>query len=260
MKVLCIGDVVARPGRDILTRLLPQIRSELSIDFVIVNGENAAGGTGIDWKCYRELVAAGADVITLGDHTWRRPEVRELLGDLSLRCLCPGNYPPGTHLRGWGVFPVGHLSVGVVNVLGRTFLQSPLDCPFRYLDGVLHSHLSSCDFVIVDFHGEATSEKIAFARHFTGRVSLIFGTHTHVPTADHCILSGQTAYVTDLGMTGSHAGVIGLDKDVAINRFLSGIPSSYKPAEGEGCINGILVHFDIETKKPLSIERFLRRD
>ncbi|MCI5064879.1 YmdB family metallophosphoesterase [bacterium] len=270
-RVLAIGDVVARPGRLALTTLLPSLREELSIDFCIVNGENSAGGSGLDKKCYREITEAGADVITLGDHTWRRPEVRTILAEDSYACICPGNYPRNFSVtedidqktmlggeRGWGIYPCQGLSIGVVNLLGRTFLNTALDCPFAYAEMIFSRYLSTCDLIIVDFHGEATSEKIAFGRRFGDRISFLFGTHTHVPTADECILPEGAAYITDLGMTGSHAGVIGMDADTAIARFLNGRPSSYKAASGDERVRGAVVEFERSSGKPISIARVER--
>ncbi|MCB0330937.1 MAG: YmdB family metallophosphoesterase [Bdellovibrionales bacterium] len=260
MKLICVGDVVARPGRDIIRERLKSLKEELNADVVIVNGENSAGGSGIDAKCFKEIRDAGADVITLGDHTWRRAEVRAILSDARSNCICPGNYPVGDPpARGWYIHECLGVSVGVLNVLGRTFLQNALDCPFRYAERVLSEHLASCAVVVVDFHGEATSEKWAFARHFDGKVSLIYGTHTHVATADECVLAGGTAYITDIGMTGAHSGVIGMDEQTAVNRFLTGLPSTYKAATEDVRLNGIVVELDEMTGRARSIERIVRK-
>jgi metallophosphoesterase (TIGR00282 family) len=259
MKFLCVGDVVARPGREVLHEVLPAVREEYSVDFVIVNGENSAGGSGIDLKCYRELVKAGADVVTLGDHTWRRSEVATLLKSNEFACICPGNYPVGeTAVRGWIVREIHGVPVAVINVLGRTFMSGALDCPFRYVESLLSNELVDVPIRIVDLHAEATSEKIAFAAHFDGQLTTVFGTHTHVATADARILPGGTAAITDVGMTGSHAGVIGMDSKAAIDRFLTGLPSSYRPAKGEEKMHAILVELDADTFRPKSIEQVIR--
>ncbi|MCB0319476.1 MAG: TIGR00282 family metallophosphoesterase [Bdellovibrionales bacterium] len=258
MKILCLGDVVARPGRKIVQQLLPGLRDEHNCDLVIVNGENAAGGSGIDKKCYKELRDAGADVITLGDHTWRRPEVRDLLRREEERLICPANYPPSRVVRGSIVVSVEGVSVGVANLLGRTFLSGALDCPFAAAERILSDDFADAPVRIVDFHGEATSEKNAFGLHFDGRVSVVFGTHTHIQTADEQVLPNGTAYITDLGMCGSRAGVIGLDRDVAIQRFLTGMPSTYRAAEGNEQLSGIVIDVDATNGQALSIHRVLQ--
>jgi metallophosphoesterase (TIGR00282 family) len=259
MRFLCVGDVVARPGREILHKLLPLLREEYEVDFVIVNGENSAGGSGIDLKCYREIVKAGADVVTLGDHTWRRSEVATLLKGDDFACICPGNYPVGeTVVRGWIVREIRGVPVAVINVLGRTFMSGALDCPFRYVESLLSNELVDVPVRIVDIHAEATSEKIAFAAHFDGQLTAVFGTHTHVATADARILPGGTAAITDVGMTGSQAGVIGMDAKAAIDRFLTGLPSGYRPAKGDEKMHAILVELDSETLRPKAIEQIIR--
>jgi len=256
MKILCVGDVVARPGREVLQKTLSKVRTEYEVDFVVVNGENSAGGSGIDLKCYQELVKAGADVVTLGDHTWRRSEVATLLKGAEYLCVCPGNYPVGeSAVRGWIIREINGVRVGVINVLGRTFMSGALDCPFQYVESVIKNHFTDVPVRIVDFHAEATSEKIAFTRHFDGRLTMVFGTHTHVPTADARILSRGTAAITDVGMTGSHAGVIGMDAQTAIDRFLTGLPSSYRPAKGGLEFNAVLVELDSRTLQPCGIQR-----
>ncbi len=258
MKILCLGDVVARPGRRVVSSLLSKLRDEFSAHFVIVNGENSAGGSGIDNKCYRELRDAGADLITLGDHVWRRPEVKELLRKEKNRCISPANFPDGAPSRGSITIKVEGIKIWVANLLGRTFIQKSLDCPFQKGRELLESLDDDIQVKIVDFHGEATSEKLSFARRFDGELSLIFGTHTHVATADEQILPGGTAYITDIGMCGAHAGVIGMDEKTAVNRFITGMPSTYKAAVGDERVNGIVVEVDTSTGKAQSIERIQR--
>lgn len=255
IKVLCLGDVVAKPGRQILADKLPNLRQTTAADLVIVNGENSAGGSGIDKKCYNELIAAGADIVTLGDHTFRRKEVKELLSDINLKCIAPANYPPLAQTRGYIIVECKGVRVGVVNLLGRTFLNANLDCPFRKLEELLNNELQSVKIVIVDFHGEATSEKLAFSRHFDGRASVIFGTHTHVQTADEEVTLNGTARITDLGMCGAQGGVIGMDTEVAVQRFIDGKPSAYKESLLDPSIKGIEVEIDEITGKALMIKR-----
>jgi len=262
LKILCLGDIVARPGREVLARFLPTLREELKIDLVIANGENAAGGSGIDPKCAKEIFGTGVDLITLGDHTWRRREVKELLeaGDKT-RCIRPANFAEELPGQGWIVKVLDNkIKVGVMNLMGRTFMNTPLDCPFRKADKLLAGPLADCSVVVCDMHAEATSEKIAMGRYLDGRVSVCFGTHTHVPTADSQLLAEGTAYVTDLGMCGSSAGVIGLKTEVALERFLKGIPSAYKPATELSELQGILVEVDLSTAKATKIDRVIRRE
>lgn len=254
--IACLGDVVARPGRAALRRLLPAFRASEGVDLVIANGENSSGGTGIDPTCAREIFECGVDLITLGDHVWRRREAREYLEREKERCIRPSNFAEGAPGCGWTIADLGSgVRIGVMNLLGRTFIGAPLDCPFREARRILNEHLSECSFIICDFHAEATSEKYAMARYLDGDVGVLFGTHTHVQTADEQLLPGGTAYISDLGMCGSPFGVIGMDADTAVDRFLSGIPSSYKAAKGEGVLCGIVVTVSKETWKAIDIRR-----
>lgn len=259
MKVLFLGDIVARYGREAVKIAIPILREELAPDIVIVNGENAAGGSGIDKKCHKEIVSAGADLITLGDHTWRRPEVKKMLSEDDYLCIAPANYPKTSSFRSYITSDFGGVTVGVTSLLGRTFMSSSLDCPFQTAEKLLKGEFGKAKIKIVDFHAEATSEKIAFAKYFDGQLSLVVGTHTHVQTADEEILAAGTARITDLGMCGSHSGVIGLDKEVAIRRFQNGRPSSYKAAEGDLRVNGIIADIDSSTGMASSIERISRK-
>ncbi len=257
--VICLGDVVARPGRMALKRDLSSLREEHSADLIVANGENSSGGTGLDPTCGKEIFESGVDLITLGDHTWRRREVRPYMDQEQERCIRPANYPEGAPGRGWTIWKdtESGLSIGLMNLLGRTFINVPLDCPFYKADELLDGPLADCDLVICDFHAEATSEKIALGRYLDGRVSFLFGTHTHVPTADAQVFPGGTAYVSDLGMCGSPLSVLGLDIDTAINRFVTGLPSSYKAAKGEGKLSGVKVSF---SREDLSVSEIVRID
>jgi len=260
LRILCLGDIVARPGRQALAQLLPVLQKELALDLVIANGENAAGGSGIDPQCAREIYQAGVDVITLGDHTWRRREVAQVLTGEQARCIRPANFSEELPGSGWIIHKhVSGISVGVFNLIGRTFMNMPLDCPFKKVDQLLSGPLVDCQVLICDMHAEATSEKLAMGRYLDGRVSICFGTHTHVPTADQQLLPGGTAYVSDLGMCGSTAGVIGLKTEVALERFLKGIPSGYKPALGSAELHGVMVVVDSGTGHASEIARVVRR-
>jgi metallophosphoesterase (TIGR00282 family) len=255
LSVLCIGDVVGRPGRSICTALLRKTRQELGADLVIVNGENASGGLGIDPESAREFFDAGADIITLGDHAFQRKEARPYLDNHKATCIRPENYPAGAPGSGWTIITIQGVSIGIVNMMGRVFMNGALDCPFQAIDRVLNGPLSQCKIKILDMHAEATSEKIAMGRYIDGRASLQFGTHTHVQTADEQILPQGLGYITDLGMTGTGAGVIGMDTEAALGRFLSGLPHPYKVAFGPAVLSGIIAKIDTVTGRTIAINR-----
>ncbi len=255
IKVLCLGDVVGRAGRTVCTVALTKVKEALGVDFTVINGENSSGGVGIDIESAREIRAAGADVITLGDHTWQRKEARDFLASHSGWIIRPANYPDGAPGQGFAVVQFNGIKIGVCNLLGRVFINNPLECPFKSADKLLEGPLKDCTVKILDMHAEATSEKIAMARYLDGRLSLQVGTHTHVPTADEQIFPGGTGYVSDLGMTGSGEGVIGMDKEVALARFLTGMPHAYKIASGPGVMHGVLAEIDTHTGKTVAIRR-----
>lgn len=254
-RILCLGDVVGRPGRHALKSVVPRLRQEFNLDCVIANGENAAGGTGIDAACADEIRSYGVDVITLGDHTWQKKEFRKYLDTNAEFCIRPANYPQAAPGRGWTTLEVRGVKIGVMNLIGRVFMNIPLDCPFRTADELLREPLKACDLVMCDMHAEATSEKIAMGRYLDGRAHFVVGTHTHVQTADNQILKGGTAYLTDLGMCGGFEGVIGMDAQVAIDRFLTGIPFSYEVTKGDCMVCGAVAEIDLETKRAISVER-----
>lgn len=256
MKIGCFGDVVGRPGREALSSALRRLRAEYRLDFVIVNGENAAGGIGIDGKTADEIRAAGADVVTLGDHTFHKKDLSAAIQERADWLIRPANYPAGAPGRGFAVvvLPTG-IKIGVANVLGRVFMNSPLDCPFQVLDALIARELSGACVIVVDVHAEATSEKAALARYVDGRVSLVFGTHTHVQTADERLLPRGTAFMTDLGMCGASDGVIGMDGEVALKRFLTGLPHAYVVAEGDSRIRGMWCEVDDSTGKASAVGR-----
>ncbi len=249
MRILFIGDVVGGDGRRAVAALLPQLRRQHSMDFVIVNGENAAGGRGITQATAEELFAAGVDVITTGNHIWDQREVYDYL-DLESRLIRPINYPPGLPGRG----RVQMDGVLVINVSGRAFLAN-MDCPFRAMDDVLAREAEGARAIIVDFHAEATSEKVAMGFFLDGRVSAVIGTHTHVPTADQRILAGGTAHVSDVGMVGALDSVLGMEVDSVLRHLTTLQPARFRVAEGPVRFNSVVIEVDEATGHARSIER-----
>ena len=241
MKVLVIGDVIGKPGRVALSQLLPQLHQRYSIDIVVANGENTAGGLGVTTKTLTELQTAGVDVVTSGNHIWHHKEIIPHLED-DRPLIRPLNYPPAAPGRGM------HLVAGllVVNLIGRTFMAA-YDCPFRAMDALLSDPPSGVKAVLVDFHAEATSEKVALGRYLDGRVAAVFGTHTHVGTIDTRILPRGTAYVTDIGMVGPIDSIIGDDPEMVLARFLTQIPGRLSVGKGAVEFNAVLVTIDDET-------------
>lgn len=244
MRVLAVGDIVGRPGRRALSALLPPLCKEHVVDFVVANGENAAGGIGITAEIGSELFGKGIDVLTMGNHVWGKKEAYGYL-DAEPRLVRPANYPEGAPGRGWTVVRSrSGVPVGVINLGGRVFNQSDLDCPFRAALRAVDELSPVARVLLVDFHAEATSEKIALGHLLDGRVSAVFGTHTHVLTFDARVLPGGTAYITDLGMTGPVDSVIGIKKEIVIERFMSQLPAKFEVAQGTACLSGAL--FDID--------------
>ncbi len=252
MKILFIGDIIGGSGRKAVAAMLPRLREEFAVDFIIANGENSAGGVGITKPVFDELLSYGIDVITTGNHIWDKREIIAHL-DAEERLLRPANYPPGTPGRGWNKYACGEVLIGVANLSGRVYMP-PVDCPFRAADRIVEE-LADCDLILLDFHAEATSEKIALGYHLDGRVSAVLGTHTHVQTADECILPGGTAYITDAGMAGPQHSVLGVKKEAVISKFLTGLPVRFEVADGEVCINGVLLEFSPQDFKAESISR-----
>ncbi|MCW5703888.1 MAG: TIGR00282 family metallophosphoesterase [Bradyrhizobium sp.] len=249
MRILFIGDVVGRTGRTAVNEYLPGMVRDWSLDLVIVNGENSAGGFGITEAIYQELLDAGADAVTLGNHAWDQREALVFI-ERAPRLIRPANMPPGTPGRGSALIDTktGKRAL-VINAIGRVFM-TPFDDPFA----VLARELSACplreaaDAIVVDFHGEATSEKQGIGFFCDGRASLVVGTHTHVPTADHQILPGGTAYMSDAGMTGDYDSIIGMQKEEPLRRFTTGIPSArFEPASGEATLSGVAIETDDAT-------------
>src|SRR5262245_28491439 len=253
LTVLCVGDVFGEPGRRALAAALPALRKQHDVDFTIVNIENAAAGAGVTPQIARETLDLGVDVMTSGNHIWDKKDIIEYIGKENL-LLRPGNFPPGTPGVGSIVLKAGPHRVGVLNLMGRVFLPS-LDCPFRTADEEVARLRRDTPVVVVDFHCEATSESQAMGWYLDGRVSAVVGTHRHVQTADERVLPKGTAYITDLGMTGPVDSVIGVDKDLAVQRFLSQMPNRFEPAKGPAALHGAVIRIDPETGRGLSIER-----
>ena len=255
LRVLFVADVVGHPGRDAVKAILPALKKELRPHLTVLNGENAAGGFGLTAKIAAELKGAGADVITSGNHVFAQ---KEFVGELpSLQnVLRPANYPPAAPGQGWCVTEAAGHQVLVMNLMGRIFLDS-LDDPFRAADQILAGH-PDVKVVFCDMHAEATSEKTAMGWYLDGRASAVVGTHTHIPTADARVLSGGTAYVTDVGMVGPRDGCIGMDKEVVIQRFLTGVPNRFVVASGPVTFNSVLVTINPSTGRATSIQRIDR--
>ncbi len=255
MKILCIGDIVGRSGREVLTKALPGLRVAHGLDFIIANGENAAGGSGILPKQAEEIFAAGVDVITLGDHTWDKPDIYKYL-DENPRIIRPANFPEGAPGRGWTVVrSTKGVEVGVINLLGRTFMRYNVECPFRALDKIAAEIRKQTPVMILDMHAETTSEKVAMGHYADGKVSGVFGTHTHIQTADEKILTQGTAYITDLGMSGPYDSVIGQNKEKILERFLTSLPVKFEVALGDACLHGVVMDVDEQGGKARSISR-----
>lgn len=257
MRILFLGDVVGRPGRRACQKLIKELRSERSLDFVIANGENAAGGSGLTRDTAAELFDAGVDVITSGNHIWSKREIFEVL-DQEERILRPLNYPPGSPGTGARVYDApGGVKVGVINASGRVFME-PLDSPFAAVEAALASQMQRAHVIFVDFHAEATSEKVAMGWYLDGRVTAVVGTHTHVQTADERVLPGGTAYITDLGMTGPLDSVLGVDKEIILRKFLTSLPERFEVAGGPVALSGAIIEADPSTGKARHIERVFK--
>lgn len=254
MKLLFVGDIVGRPGRYALTHALGRLVDRHCVDLVVVNGENAAAGFGLTAEVAREIFAAGVDVITSGNHIWDKKEIFGYF-EKEPRLLRPGNYPPGLPGKGSGIFrTAAGIPIGVINLEGRAFMNN-LDCPFRTADILLDEISQQTKIIFVDFHAETTSEKISLGYYLDGRISAIIGTHTHVQTADERILPGGTAYLTDVGMTGSRDSCIGIRKEEAIERFLTQLPIRFEVAKKDPWLCAALVTIDEENGRAEAIER-----
>lgn len=257
MKVLMVGDVVGKPGRRFFAKIAKHLKETREVNAVIVNGENSAGGNGITISLAEELFKGGADVITLGDHAWGQKDLQNTIGP-EKRIVRPANYPEGAPGQGWTLVQTPLGPIVVVNILGRVFMN-PMDCPFRTMDRLL-TQIPKGVPIFVDFHAEATSEKIAMGYYLDGRVTAVVGTHTHVQTSDAKILSKGTAYLTDLGMTGPAVSVIGQEVPIILRRFLSGMPVKFNVPDIPAVLEGAIIEFDRTTCKALSIQAVRYRE
>jgi len=254
MRILFIGDIVGKAGRQAVEGLLERCVADHQIDFTVANGENAAGGMGITPVIASEFLDLGIDVLTSGNHIWAKKEIIPFL-DEEERLLRPANYPDRVPGRGAGIFRLGNgKKIGVLNIEGRVFMRN-LECPFRVSEKEVEKLKEQTPIILVDFHAEATSEKVALAWFLNGKVSAVVGTHTHVQTADERILSGGTAYITDVGMTGPLASVIGIRRQIALERFLTQVPLKFDVATEEIELQGVILEVDEQTGKSRSIER-----
>jgi metallophosphoesterase (TIGR00282 family) len=255
IKLLCVGDVVGSPGRAILAEHLPSLCADRQIDCSIVNAENVAGGSGLTPQLYRKLLGCGVDVITMGDHVYRRASIIEVL-ETSDRMVRPANLPPGAPGREFVVYQMrsGH-SVAVASILGRMYMKTSADCPFRTVDRVLAAIPSDVKIIVIDMHAEATSEKIAMGWHLDGRATVVFGTHTHVQTADETILPQGTAYISDVGMTGPFDSVLGRSKERVLRAMITGVPTSFEVASGDRRLCGLAVEVESTTGRAHAVER-----
>ena len=252
-----VGDVVGHAGRRIFKERIPQLRRDLGLHAVIVNAENAAAGSGLTAALAEEFFASGADAITLGDHTWGQKEFPGQIGRLE-RVVRPANFPPGAPGKGWCVVTAPLFRFAVLNLHGRVFMNQ-VDCPFRAADAALAAMPKDVP-VFVDFHAEATSEKITMGYYLAGRVTAMVGTHTHAQTSDAQLLPGGTAYLSDLGMTGPYVSSLGRDLKPVLQRFMTGLPARFEVAEGPSLLEGAVITFDPATKKASSIETFRFRE
>ncbi|CAM2006571.1 TIGR00282 family metallophosphoesterase [Acanthopleuribacter pedis] len=260
LRVLAVGDVIGRPGRRLLERMLPRLKAHFSFDISVVNVENAAGGFGMLEDTYREFLGMGVDIMTSGNHIYDKKGGETWMDDAT-RMLVPANWPPGAPGLGYNLFDCGGgQKLAVMNLIGRTFMR-PYDCPFRTADNLLPAIRELTPLILVDFHAEATSEKTALGWHLSKRISALWGTHTHVPTADARILDGHTGYQTDLGMTGAYDSVIGMIKEPVIEGFLSQNRLRFEVAKGDCRLGGCLLDLDRETGACVAIKNlFLTED
>ena len=253
MKIMMIGDVYGEPGRAVLSRLLPRLREQHQVDFTVVNVENAAGGFGVTQAIAESVLDLGVDVMTTGNHVWDKREITAYIVKEN-RLLRPANYPEGTPGVGYVTVKAGPYRVTVINLMGRVFMN-PIDCPFRKAESILETVGGETPIRLVDFHCEATSESVAMGWWLDGKVSAVVGTHRHVQTADERVLPGGTAYITDLGMTGPTDGVIGVDREQILQRFLTQMPIRFETAKGPAALHGVVIAVDPDTGRASSIER-----
>lgn len=253
MKILVVGDVVGKAGINKLKECLPNIIKDNNIDFVIVNGENAADGMGLTEKLYKDMLNLKVDCVTMGNHTWGKKDIFNFIEDEHI--IRPANYSPNNPGKGYRIFEKMGKKIAVINLIGRATMGVLSDNPFLKAREIVSKFKDIVDIIIIDFHAEATAEKIAMSYYLDGEVTIIFGTHTHVQTADEKIMKNGTAYITDIGMTGPEESVIGMDIEASIKRFETSLPEKYKVAEGTAMMNTCLFEVDNNTNKVIKIER-----
>ncbi|GIN83623.1 metallophosphoesterase [Heyndrickxia sporothermodurans] len=259
MKILFVGDVVGSPGREMISEYLPKLKSKYRPELTIVNGENAAAGRGITEKIYRQFLNDGANVVTLGNHSWDNKDVFEFIDDAK-QLVRPGNFPEGTPGKGITFVKVEGIEAAIINLQGRTFLPA-IDCPFKKAEELVAKAKSRTNVIFVDFHAEATSEKQAMGWFLDGKVTAVVGTHTHVQTADRRILPNGTAYLTDVGMTGPYDGILGMERGAVIKRFQTSLPIRFEvPKSGRTQLSACLVDLDRKSGKAKKIETILIND
>ena len=253
LKILAVGDIVGENGVKKAVKILPKLKEEKNIDFIVVNGENAAGGMGITKKIFDQLIEAGADVITMGNHTWGKKDIFSFIDNPKI--IRPANYSKGVVGKGYQTFNCKGKKITVINLIGRTSMGVLSDNPFTIADEIINKVKNDTDYIIIDFHAEATAEKLAMGYYLDGRASIVFGTHTHVQTSDEKILKKGTGYITDIGMTGPTNSVIGMDIDTSLKRFITSLPERYKIADGECMFNSCLFEINDEENRIINIER-----
>ena len=257
MKILAVGDIVGEAGVRKLKEELPKIKKEENIDFVITNGENSAGGMGITEKNFRDILEAGTNVITMGNHTWGKKDIFKFIDAPQL--LRPANYPKGVVGKGLGIYECKNKKIAVMNFIGRVDINILTENPFVMAKEMVEELQGKVDMIFIDFHAEATAEKIALGYYLDGKVTAVFGTHTHVQTADEKILPNGTAYITDIGMTGPYNSVIGMDRGASIKRFVTSLPERYKLADGNCMLNGCIFEINDENCRVMKINRIIRK-
>ncbi len=253
MNILAVGDLVGNVGIQELKKRLPKIKKDYKIDFTIVNAENSAEGMGITEKNFNDILSIGVDCITMGNHTWGKKDIFKFIDHPKL--LRPNNYPEGVCGKGYNIYKCNNKKIAVINSMGRAEINIGLENPFLITNKIVEELKNDVDIIILDFHAEATAEKVAMGYFLDGKVTAVFGTHTHVQTADEKILSKGTAYITDIGMTGPKNSALGMDLDVAIKRFTTSLPERYKIATGECILNAVIFEVNDETNK---VDRIIR--
>jgi metallophosphoesterase (TIGR00282 family) len=255
LKILAIGDIVGEGGLDKLKEVLPKIKEEEDIDFVIVNAENSSGGMGLTTKCFNILQKLKVDVITMGNHTWAKKDIFEFIN--SQMIIRPANYSEGVPGHGYGIYECKGKKIAVIDLIGRTDMNVLSENPFTVAENLVEKLSNEAEIIIVDFHAEATAEKIAMRHFLDGKINVLFGTHTHVQTADEQITEKGTAYITDLGMTGPINSVIGMGVEESVKRFVTSLPERYKLADGNCMLNGCIFEINDENCKTEKIERII---